>query len=1347
MASRPYSYTQTDFRGGVWSEQAQGRLNDERWKTAMNYSLNAWVAETGAWTRRPGLRLLHHTRKGRKAFLLPFQFGRDQAYQAEFTAGKLRFFAGLDLVRDAGTDGVGGDPSVIMISSDTPAKVLLNEIPDNWVVGDTIIFNITTLPPTTYNMFGRQYEILGTDSATNTITIGEPITGAAIDGSTIGFIPRQDAYDTVEKVLEYNTPYTEDDLPNIRVVQAIDNVLFLCPGRTPYVLMPSGSEQFTFGTATFEDGPYLDVNETVTTLTPSGVTGSITITASQTAGINQGEGFNTEDIGRLIRFQCSPPEWDIATTYNTNARVIDTEGNIYRAVKRNVGNDPTDDDGTYWEITADTVFWTWLLITARSSSTVVTCTVMGDDLQSRPSGIFGSGQPSLTPTTYWRLGVYGNRLGWPSCGAYHEGRLWLAGAVPNRIDTTMTFGIPNEVDDVFTFSPTYSDGTIADDSGLTYLLNSRDSNAIAWMMPSDFGLEVGTLGAEWLNRSSALDDPVTPTDVQARVMTTFGCANIEPINAFGNVVYLQARQRKVLASVRARSEAEAMNVSFYAEHLMAPQVDQIVWCQEPMLAIFARRSDGVLLSCAYKVSETEESFTGWFEHEHGLQRTITSISSGPNFQGTGDALYAVTYGPQYVDDAESPTNVYWVETIMPVASQGDEQWVAWHTDASSAARFIRRMIVANGDSFDGIRVFGLDNLDGQVVHPFIGGLDLGNFTVTTGRLDIPYSGLFTADFIADLSDGTDYGDWGMTLRWADEAITEPAQHPLFTIMAMDNDAGALTTNPSRYTFLYDHDHEIAYRYAQSGAAADANSIRAFDALTGDFIDEADSAHIFAAPFDTYPIMAYDAGPAWQVTGSGRWLFGPVLIDSTDIPYATINTQTLKADAYIVAAGDHFEPPHLSIPVHYEGINVVTGLPVITDWAVIIQQEGITTANRISIVGMNLDPLDDEAPPTSYGIAFDEVWDAGPIERILTGCRNQAGEKLGYSDFFIWGYDDTLDASNRINFYRFSLVPTVLDPSGGWVYTNFATVTPSDIDPGWTSIIRFSAAPDPSDGHLLCLATRNTGTGSSDHIFKLNSVNGDIIWNIVPPVVIPAGAHFGPTPRIEKGWWYFLVDDVTNNVAYGINTDDGSLRPVITGFIKGFSSFSGFPGQQFFDGHNTRITLFGDFTEGSPAPTYFGEWVNAHDPSWSSQWTTVWLGLSFTQDQDHREMSDDLQFIPVNFGVSYVSRGQLLPPDYGIDLGPTAGPAFGKIRRQHWWGAKFVDSYSVSIGTDGFDDLVPVVFMDDNEVLTVPPNRYTGIITTSLDDNNSKSGMLSWEVTRQFPCMVTVMSGYGVLTDK
>jgi len=78
----------------------------------------------------------------------------------------------------------------------------------------------------------------------------------------------------------------------------------------------------------FLDGPYFDPNTTATHDYAKRNSGSVTLTASAVTGINNGTGFKTTDVGRLVRLYSSPTAWSGVTTYAVGAIVLATDGNV-----------------------------------------------------------------------------------------------------------------------------------------------------------------------------------------------------------------------------------------------------------------------------------------------------------------------------------------------------------------------------------------------------------------------------------------------------------------------------------------------------------------------------------------------------------------------------------------------------------------------------------------------------------------------------------------------------------------------------------------------------------------------------------------------------------------------------------------------------------------------------------------------------------------------------------------------------------------------------------------------------------------------------------------------------------
>ena len=94
---------------------------------------------------------------------------------------------------------------------------------------------------------------------------------------------------------EISSPYTTAQLFDLKFAQSAD-VMYICNENHPVKkLSRTGHTSWTLADVDFTDGPYLDSNTTSTTMTPSGTSGSITITASSSA-------FVSTDVNRFINF-------------------------------------------------------------------------------------------------------------------------------------------------------------------------------------------------------------------------------------------------------------------------------------------------------------------------------------------------------------------------------------------------------------------------------------------------------------------------------------------------------------------------------------------------------------------------------------------------------------------------------------------------------------------------------------------------------------------------------------------------------------------------------------------------------------------------------------------------------------------------------------------------------------------------------------------------------------------------------------------------------------------------------------------------------------------------------------
>lgn len=358
-----------------------------------------------------------------------------------------------------------------------------------------------------------------------------------------------------------------------------------------------------------------------------------------------------------------------------------------------------------------------------------------------------------TPVRVWRLGLYSNTTGWPTAGVWHEGRLWLTGAVANRIDSSQSNGIqPNGS---IEFGPTNADGSVSDNCGISYIFNAPDINPIFWMSPDQLGIVCGTQAGEWLVQASNNNNPLSPTNIQAHRMTTNRCANIEPRRAPLTLMVVHNMQRMILEyfSDVFSGKFGAKQITLNTQHLTHALVEELAFQRELAPVLWARCRDGSLIGCTYKreslVSSQDPDYAGWHRHELGSGRTVESLCTGSNVDATADTLYMVT------TDAGG---IRHVEMLNDLFEEGDDPNNAWHLDdAVFPTSHTSDVTPIVGAPYGGLTLNGLWHLNGKTVSVWAGGLDCGDFTVTNGSTFVPYgdgvaagtaNGLFTEVFVA-----------------------------------------------------------------------------------------------------------------------------------------------------------------------------------------------------------------------------------------------------------------------------------------------------------------------------------------------------------------------------------------------------------------------------------------------------------------------------------------------------------------------------------------------------------------------------------------------------------------------
>ena len=401
---------QSSFSFGEFSPWLVARTNFDKYPGALSVCLNAVPLIEGGYMRRPGTRYVAEVKDSSVATRLKkFQFSVQQSHTLEFGAGYFRFFrfqgalsaadtdatiangtfttdltswndkstgtgsiqqadTALELT-GAGSSNVGWAEQTVAVGASYQSTVHVLKFrvkkAGKTVAGDTVQVRVGTTTTGTElvddKVRGTGYHCIPiTLAADATIYIGfRNIAAKAVLVDDVSLLDNA--------TIEIDNPYAAGDLFEVEGPQSADVLYQFHETYPPHKLERFANNEWSFTEVAWKDGPYLSENTTATTMTPSATTGlGKTMTASAITGVNDGAGFKTTDVGRLIRFDGSGSAWGYAR------------------------------------------------ITGWTSTTVVTIDVITDF-------------SDTVADTRWQLGSWSDTTGWPKAATFFEQRLITAG--------------------------------------------------------------------------------------------------------------------------------------------------------------------------------------------------------------------------------------------------------------------------------------------------------------------------------------------------------------------------------------------------------------------------------------------------------------------------------------------------------------------------------------------------------------------------------------------------------------------------------------------------------------------------------------------------------------------------------------------------------------------------------------------------------------------------------------------------------------------------------------------------------------------------------------------------------
>ncbi len=453
-------------------------------------------------------------------------------------------------------------------------------------------------------------------------------------------------------IVELPTVWGADSLTNATGSSDIfydqsGDVLFCAAGANQSMLQQQrierrGSDSRSWGIAAYyaDDGPFRLPNLTDVTLTPSATTGNITLTASRPT-------FHPGHVGTLFRLttsgQTASANLSADATSTGNIRVSgltnhaasgttpavtstrgfaitvqgtfsgtvtlqrslgtpgswsDVSGEAYTTPTSKNYDDGLDNQIIYYRLTMHP--WTSgtanstlsyngssqqgiARVTLFTSKTVVSADVLTE-------------MGSTTATPDWEEGKWSVYRGFPAAVGLHDGRLfWQTG-----------LDVDGSVSDAFA---SFDSTVVGDSAPINRSLAVGGQDGGRWMLSLQ-RLIVGTASNEISIRSSAFDEPLTPTAFVARACATRGAARVRAIKVDTIGVYVERNAKRVFRLMfdLQAGDYRPKELTRLKQEMCAAGVVDVAIQRQPDTRIWFVLKDG---TCAVLTYEEEDDVIAW----------------------------------------------------------------------------------------------------------------------------------------------------------------------------------------------------------------------------------------------------------------------------------------------------------------------------------------------------------------------------------------------------------------------------------------------------------------------------------------------------------------------------------------------------------------------------------------------------------------------------------------------------------------------------------------------------------------------------------------------------------------
>lgn len=681
------------FNRGRISNLGLARVDLDRTRLSAEVQTN-WIPRVlGSMMLRPGLQYIGEIRNNSTAVLIPFIFSTTDTALFELTSTAMRVWTNDALVERVNST------AVIANSSFTSNLTSWTDADESGSTSEFVTGGFLGLTGTRFARAIRRQTVTSSSGVHGVTTVIDRGRVNLRIGSSVGADDyvnertlRRGTYSFAVTTtgnffieLSANTAYrsrvdsisvdssgalvlpstwSSSDLSLVRWDQSRDVVFTACPGFVQKRIERYGSESYALVDYEPEDGPFATPNVTNKQLTPSALSGDITLECDKPffdAG-HVGALFRITSIGQSVTITPSAADqfsdairvsgvqggriFDhlvesstgfvatvrIQRSVGSSASFSNVAGLVFTTTESGTHDDTLDNQIIYYRIGVGSTYTSGspiCTLTYTAGGITGVCKIRSVVSATESSASVLTNMGSTDSSELWQEGDWSTLRGFPTSVVLHEGRLWWAGK-------GKTWG---SISDAFEgWNPDFE----GDAGPINRSIASGGVDNIPWM--GSLGrLIVGTDAREFQVKTGALEEPLTPTNFSLRDISSQGSANVPSVRVDKRQLFVQQGGVRIFETAYSGQslDYESAERSILVPEIGEPSIVRMAVQRQPDTRVHCVRgaTDGTV---AVLVSDPAENVNAWVDinTEGGVNGAIEDCAVLPT-NTIEDAVYYI----------------------------------------------------------------------------------------------------------------------------------------------------------------------------------------------------------------------------------------------------------------------------------------------------------------------------------------------------------------------------------------------------------------------------------------------------------------------------------------------------------------------------------------------------------------------------------------------------------------------------------------------------------------------------------------------------------------------------------